>query len=150
MKSILFVLVAIFVVGIGTAVAADDTTICLTARLGAGMGAARVDFTLHATTTSASPFYSLAGQASFSQPISPPGSLIVYAVSGVGIPNADGTWVSLSGTGYDLAKTLYRGTFAAQTSNDPTKSLFSYTRENLDGSGSVTSTSTIPIAPCSQ
>ena len=152
MKSVLcvmFALVAIFVAGIGTAAAVDDTTICLTARLGSGLGAARVDFTLHAQTTTASPFYALSGQAAFSQPVAPPGSLIIYAVTGVAIPNTAGTWVSLEGAGYDLARTLYHGTFAAQVSNDVSQSLFSYTRTNIDGSGAVTSTSTIPIVPCS-
>jgi hypothetical protein len=45
MKSVLFTLVAILVVGVGAA-AADPVTICFTARLGSGLGAARVDFNL--------------------------------------------------------------------------------------------------------
>ena len=134
---------------VARAAAADAVSpVCVTARLGSGLGAAKVDFTLSDDVQG--PFRELLGEARFSQPIAPPGGLIVYAVTGVAIPNADGTWVSLTGTGYDLAKTLYRGTFAAQLSADPAKNTFSYTRQNLDGSGAVTSTSTLPIITCTQ
>jgi hypothetical protein len=140
---VLLVLSSTFV---ATRHAAADT--CVTARLGSGLGAARIDFTL--AVDAQGPFTELLGEARFSQPIAPPGGLIIYAVTGVAIPNADGMWVSLTGTGYDLAKTLYRGTFAAQLSADPAKNTFSYTRQNLDGSGAVTSTSTLPIITCPQ
>jgi hypothetical protein len=49
-------------------------------------------------------------------------------------------WLSLAGTGYDLAKTIYRGTIAIQLSLDPSKYTLSYTRQNLDGSSPSTST----------
>lgn len=149
MKALLLTIVAILVVGTGSA-AADVFPLCVTARLGAGLGAAKIDFTLAVETFPNSPMIALSGQASFSQPVSPPGSLIVYAVSGAAIPNADGIWASLSGTGYDLAKNVYRGTFTAQLSSDALKNTFSYTRQNLDGSGSATSTSSIPLTVCGQ
>lgn len=128
-----------------TSEAAADT-VCVTARLGSGLGAARIDFTLAVDVQGT--FLELLGEARFSQPVSPPGNLIVYAVTGVAIPNTDGVWVSLGGTGYDVARTLYRGAFAAQVSADPSTNTFSYTRQNLDGTGAVTSTSTLPITPC--
>jgi hypothetical protein len=140
------VVVLVLVMTSSTFVVAAAETICRTARLGSGLGAARVDFTL--AVDDQGPFRELLGEARFSQPVAPPGSLIVYAVTGVAIPNEDGTWVSLTGTGYDLAKTVYRSTFTAQLSADPSKNTFSYTRQNLDGSGAVTSTSTLPIIPC--
>ena len=142
---VLAMILATFV-GVGTVAADAVSIVCVTARLGSGLGAARVDFTLSVDVLE--PIATLAGEARFSQSIAPPGSLIIYGVTGVAIPNADGTWVSLTGTGYDLAKTLYRGTFAAQLSADPAKNTFSYTRQNLDGSGAVTSTSTLPIITC--
>jgi hypothetical protein len=119
---------------------------CVTARLGTGLGAAKVDFVL--AIDEVGPFRELAGEARFSAPVAPPGNLIIYAISGTAIPNADGFWVSLSGTGYDVAKTVFRGTFTAQLSVDPSKNTFSYTRQNLDGSGASTSTSTLPITLC--
>ena len=128
--------------------AAAAEPLCFTARLGSGLGAARID--LKVIVDSQAPFAEIAGEARFSQPVSPPGSLIVYAVSGVAIPNADGFWVSLAGTGYDLATTIYRGTIAAQLSLNPAKHMLSYTRQNLDGSSSGTSTGVPEFVLCPQ
>ena len=92
----------------------------------------------------------LAGQAQFSQPVAPPAGLIVYAVSGTAIANTDGIWASLIGAGYDQAKNLYRGTFAVQLSLDMSKNILSYTRQNLDGSGSITLTGAPEVTGCPQ
>ena len=130
------------------AMAAGADPVCLTARFGSGLGAARIDLTV--VVDSQVPFAEIAGEAQFSQPVSPPGSLIIYAVSGAVIPNIDGVWVSLAGTGYDLAKTIYRGTIAIQLSRDPAKNTLSYTRQNLDGSSSSTSTGVPEFVVCPQ
>ena len=128
--------------------AAGAEPLCFTARFGSGLGAARID--LKVIVDSQAPFAEIAGEARFSQPVSPPGSLIVYAISGVAIPNADGFWVSLAGTGYDLARTIYRGTIAVQLSLDPAKHMLSYTRQNLGGSSSSTSTGVPEFVVCQQ
>src|SRR5437867_3082793 len=112
--------------------AAAAEPLCFTARLGSGLGAARID--LKVIVDSQAPFAEIAGEARFSQPVSPPGNLIVYAVSGVAISNVDGFWVSLVVSGYDLAKTSYRRTIAVQLSMDPANHRHSDTRPDLDGS----------------
>jgi hypothetical protein len=132
-----------------SATAADDAVpVCVTARFGSGLGAARIDLKLFVDPQGS--VSELAGEARFSQPVAPPGSLIVYAVSGAAISNADGVWGSLGGTGYDLAKTIYRVTIAAQLSSDPTKNTLSYTRQNLDGLGAITSTGAPEVTACPQ
>ncbi len=138
---------ALFVVE-PTAAADTPQPVCVTAKLGSGLGAPRID--IEAVVDVRGPVAELVGVARFVQPVSPPAGLIIYAVSGAAIPNTDGVWVSLSGTGYDQAKTLYHGTIAVQLSTDPSKQTLSFTRQNLDGSGAATSTGVPQVATCSQ
>jgi hypothetical protein len=129
----------------GATAGAEPSTVCL-ARKATGLGGATITLTLSAQPSG--DFVQLAGQATFSQAIAPPGGLVVYAVAGAAIPNTDGWWVSLEGAGYDLAGTVFRGTFALQVGDDPEKSTISYTKQSLDGSSSSTLTGAVEVIPC--
>ena len=121
---------------VGFAAIVDPFPVCIGLKAG-GLGSPRIDLTL--TASQAGPVFQLTGEARFSQPIAPPNGLVVYAVSGTAIPNADGFWVSLGGAGYDLAKNVFSGTFGIQLSADPAKNTLAYSKRSLDG----TSTSVV-------
>lgn len=125
--------------------AAETASLCI-GRKASGLGGASITMAL--STVPYGPFVHLAGQSRFSQPIAPPGSLIIYSVAGTASPNDDGWWLALEGAGYDLAGTVFRGTFAIQLGADPSKNTFSYTKQPLDGSAPSTITGTAEIIPC--
>jgi hypothetical protein len=130
----------------GSAAAQDAVPVCATLTFGTGAGAPRVELKLIADVQAA--FFELAGKARFTQAVAPPAGLIIYAVSGTAIHNADGIWVSLGGSGYDEAKTIFRATIAGQLSLDPAKNRVAYVRQNLDGSSPVTLNGVPQITAC--
>ena len=146
--SLLLALIPLQFLLTGPAAAAnpDVTPICIALKQ-AGLGAPSVTLTLSAVPYG--PFVHLAGQGRFSQAIAPPGSLVIYSVTGTAIQNADGWWISLEGTGYDLAQIIFRGTFGIQfnTGNTSPHTL-SYTKQSLDGSSSSTLTGVAEIRAC--
>jgi hypothetical protein len=94
------------------------------------------------------PFVHVVGEGRRNQPIAPPNGLIVYAVSGTGIANEDGTWYSLDGAGYNLDKELFYGVFSLQLSSDPTKNTLTLVSQSTDGSFDSTFTGTPQIQRC--
>ena len=143
---VVFVTTAIVVpTSVGLAVDVDAFPICIGTTPG-GLGSPTINLNLVATD--AGSFFQLTGQAVFSQPISPPASLVTYSVSGTAIPNADGFWLSLVGTGYDLAKTVFIGMIGAQLSADPSKNSLTYAKQSLDAASTVTFTRTPEIKAC--
>ena len=85
---------------------------------------------------------------SHTQAIAPPNGLVIYSVSGTAIPNDDGFWVSLSGAGYDLAKTLFNGIITIQSNVDPAKSTLTYVKQSLNTSSIVILTGTPELKAC--
>jgi len=85
-------------------------------------------------------FFAVVGRATFNSTNTPPGSLIVYSISGAASQNTNGWWLSLEGLGYDLAQTSYRGSIAIQLSSDLSNNTFTYSHEKLDGSSLLTTT----------
>lgn len=124
----------------------DVSPVCIALKQ-AGLGAPSVTLTLSAVPYG--PFVHLAGQGRFSQAIAPPGSLVIYSVTGTAIPNTAGWWISLEGAGYDRAQTIVRGTFGIQFNTDNTSPhTLSYTKQSLDGSSSSTLTGVAEIRAC--
>ena len=130
---------------VGIAAVIDPFSVCLGTK-GGGPGAPSINFILIAN--SAGSFFQLTGQATFSQAVSPPNGLVIYSVSGSAITNADGFWVSLVGTGYDLAKTVFLGTFGLQLSADPAKNTLTYAKQSLDAAAPQVVTAVPEIKPC--
>ncbi|HMH50602.1 MAG TPA: hypothetical protein VK548_10245 [Candidatus Acidoferrum sp.] len=130
---------------IGLAAVVDPFPVCIGLKA-AGLGSPRIDLTL--TASPAGPVFQLTGEARFSQAIAPPNGLVVYAVSGTAIPNADGFWVSLTGAGYDLAKSVFHGTFAIQLSADPAKNTLAYAKRSLDGTTTSVVTGAAEVVSC--
>jgi hypothetical protein len=136
------------VVGLSSAPARSDDTfaVCIGTKPGPP-GAPRIDLTL--TATPARSFFELFGQAQFSQAVAPPHGLVIFGVSGTAISNADGFWLSLTGAGYDLAKTVFNGTLGIQLSADPAKNALTYVKQSLDGTSDPLIVTGIPeIKPC--
>lgn len=111
-----------------------------------GLGAPHLDFTLEAVAQGAS--YHLAGEAVFSQAISPPNGFIVYSVSGTAILNDDSFWISLLGAGFNLANDVFHGTFALRLKSDFTQNSLTYARQALDGSPPVVLTGLPKLQAC--
>ena len=131
--------------GVAPATAADAFPVCIGLKSG-GLGAPHVDFTLSAVYYGA--FIHLAGEARFSQAISPPNGLIIYSVSGTAIPIDDSFRISLSGAGYNSANTIFNGTFAIQLNVDPTQNTLTYARQSLDASSTLILTGTPELKAC--
>src|SRR5262245_59410199 len=131
--------------GSGSAIAGEGRPVCIGLKAG-GIGSPRIELSLSADDHGA--FIELVGEARFSQPITPPASLVIYSVTGAAIPNEDGFWVSLKGAGYDLARTVFNGTFAIQASADPAKNSLTYAKQSLDGSSTVVFTGTPELRVC--
>lgn len=127
--AVLVTIAAVITLSSGLARAEAPTAICIGTQ-GGGLGAPRIDLTLSVVPARA--FFAVSGQVRFTQPVSPPGSEVIYGVSGTAIPNADGYWVSLVGTGYDLAKTVFVGMLGLQLSTDPAKNTLTYAKQSLD------------------
>ena len=130
---------------VGLAAVVDPILVCLGTK-GGGPGAPSINFTLIAN--SAGSFVQLTGQATFSQAVAPPNGLVIYGVSGSAIPNADGFFVSLLGTGYDLAKAVFVGMFAMQLSADPAKNTLTYAKQSLDATSTQIVTGVPELKPC--
>lgn len=111
-----------------------------------GFGAPHLDFTLEAVPQGAS--YHLAGEAVFSQAISPPNGFIVYSVSGTAILNDDSFWISLLGAGFNLANEVFHGIFALRLKSDISQNSLTYARQALDGSAPVVLTGAPRLQAC--
>jgi hypothetical protein len=140
-------LIALLVVpsSLGLAAVVDPIPVCIALKAG-GLGSPRIDLTL--TASQAGSVFQLNGKAQFSQAIAPPNGLVVYAVSGTAIPNTDGFWVSVTGAGYDLAKSVFEGTFAIQLSADPAKNTLAYAKRSLDGASTSVVTGAAEVVTC--
>src|SRR2546427_4549408 len=145
--SILVFLITLLVVpsSPGLAAVVDPFPVCIGLKAG-GLGSPRIDLTV--TASQVGPVFQLTGEARFSQAIAPPNSLVIYAVSGAAIPNADGFWLSLTGAGYDLAKNVFGGTFGIQLSADPTKNTLAYAKRSLDGTSTSVVTAGAEVTTC--
>jgi hypothetical protein len=121
--------VAVVPSSVGHAAVVDPIPLCVGTKPGPP-GSPSINFTLTANTAGTA--YQLTGQATFSQAIAPPNGLVIYSVIGAAIANPDGFWLSLVGTGYDLAKTVFIGTFGLQLSADPAKNTLTYAKQSLD------------------
>ena len=145
--SLILVVTAVVVVPSRTGLAAvvDPFSFCIGLKAG-GLGSPRIDLTLTASQVGSA--FQLTGEARFSQAIAPPNSLVVYAVSGNAITNADGFWVSVGGAGYDLAKNVFSGTFGIQLSADPAKNTLAYAKRSLDGTSTTIVTGTAEVTTC--
>jgi hypothetical protein len=145
--SLLVFLITLLVVpsGPGLAAVLDPIPVCIGLKAG-GLGSPRIDLTL--TASQVGSVFQLNGKAQFSQAIAPPNGLVIYAVSGTAIPNTDGFWVSVAGAGYDLAKSVFEGTFAIQLSADPTKNTLAYAKRSLDGTSTSVVTGAAEVTTC--
>jgi hypothetical protein len=136
----------VIVVAVAPASRADSSLICIGA-VTSGLGAPKITLTLQATPSGA--FFTLAGQARYSQAVSPPNGLLIYSVSGTATPNDDGFWLSLTGAGYNVANEVFNGTFGIQLSSDTSKNKLTYARQSLvDGSILSTFTGAAAIQTC--
>ena len=131
--------------GIGTAAVVDPIPISIGTKPGPP-GSPLINFAL--TANAAGTAYQLTGEATFSQAIAPPNGLVTYGVSGSAIVNADGFWISLVGTGYDLAKTVFLGTFGLQLSADPAKNTLTYAKQSLDAASTQIVTGVPELKTC--
>jgi hypothetical protein len=130
---------------LGLAAGVDAFPICIGTKP-TGLGSPSIDLNLIASSAGSS--FQLTGQVVFSQPVSPPASLVTYAVTGSAVPNADGYWVSLVGTGYDLAKTVFVGMIGIQLSADEAKNSLTYAKQSLDAATTQTFTRVPEIKAC--
>jgi hypothetical protein len=130
---------------LGLAAGVDAFPICIGTKPG-GLGAPSINLALVAQNVGS--FFQLTGQAVFSQPVSPPSNLVTYAVSGTAIPNADGFWLSLTGTGYDLARTVFIGMIGIQLSADEAKNSLTYAKQSLDAATTQTVTRIPEVKDC--
>lgn len=131
---------------LGLAAGVDAFPLCI-ATQGGGPGVPSINLTLIATDAGSS-FFQLTGQVVFSQAVSPPASQVVYAVSGSAVPNADGYFLSLVGTGYDLAKTVFVGMIGIQLSAEPAKNTLTYAKQSLDAATTQVVTRVPQIVTC--
>jgi hypothetical protein len=145
--SLIVLLITLLVVpsSLGLAAVLDPIPVCIGLKAG-GLGSPRIDLTL--TASQLGTVFQLNGKAQFSQAVAPPNGLVVYAVSGTAIPNADGFWVSVTGAGYDLAKSVFDGTFGIQLSADPTKNTLAYSKRSLDGTSTSVVTGAAEVTTC--
>jgi hypothetical protein len=123
----------------------DPLQICIETQ-GGGPGVPSIELTLFATPIGTG--FQLTGRVVFSQAVAPPAGLVTYAVSGTAIPNADGFFLSLVGTGYDLARTVFVGMLGIQLSADPAKNTLTYAKQSLDAATTQLVTRVPEIVPC--
>ena len=129
----------------GLTAGADAFPICIATKSG-GLGSPSIELSLIATA--AGSFFQLTGQLVFSQPVAVPNGLVIYAVNGTAIPNTDGYWVSLVGTGYDLARTPFVGMIGMQLSGDAAKNTLTYAKQSLDAATTQTFTRIPEVRDC--
>jgi hypothetical protein len=145
-----FVLV-LLVSAFSGAASAEEGVFSICARLaGPGPelpGASHLDLSLSAFPKGS--FVGLVGQVSYQSTTTPPGSIIVYSVSGAASSTGEGWWLSLSGLGYDLARNPYRGEVAILLGSEPGSYTFTYSHEKLDGSAQLAKTGLLTFVACS-
>jgi hypothetical protein len=126
----------------------DPVQVCINLK-SSGLGAPHLSLALVASQVGGFFIFQLNGQATFSQAVAPPDSVVNYGVAGTAVPIAGGFFASLTGVGLDLAQNAFSGTFAIQLNADPTKNTLTYAKRSLDGTTGTVLSGSAEVVSCS-